>query len=472
MAGPARAMARGGPGGAGGGRTCGLEGRLAPGEGATAGLPKGRYWQTLVVAQEGQEFRLHVGDCCALNNGSGAPFVARVRAILQNQSKGPSERNPQILVDWFYRPDDMQGMGWKGEPTVGASGVAVWGGARIPEVYLSGHNDWVDAGGVIEPVRVLCLAADSPEHRNCVESFKASPKKTSTYCCFHYFNVDKLTTLPLQEYVAKGSVGEGGRAALERCEKLMKGTLDDVRDGFPYLGFHTPPPAPSEKAVTGTKRARSAEAPGVSNSQAERSARPGGHPPVKAKLVKAPSPAAQLTQLLKSLGPEADEGQYKDLRRLVDTLVLDGDAGPACVALPMQQRLVVSKFIAEDLPELLHSEGEVSQGGKGVGNPGTLLRVAEEGVLKILCLWLKDFSDSRSEIDEKETPILEACLAATVRLPIPSKEFYYWMKDEGLGRVVRNFSINISLAKSVKVQAKSLMRHWAEFIDRHEGTWY
>ena len=193
---------------------------------------------------------------------------------------------------------------------------------------------------------------------------------------------------------------------------------------------------------------------------------------MKAKLVKAPSPAAQLTQLLKSLGPEADEGQYKDLRRLVDTLVLDGDAGPACVALPMQQRLVVSKFIAEDLPELLHSKGEVSQGGKGVGNPGTLLRVAEEGVLRILCLWLKDFSDSRSEIGEKETPILEACLAATVRLPIPSKEFYYWMKDEGLGRVVRNFSINISLAKSVKVQAKSLMRHWAEFIDRHEGIWY
>ncbi len=458
-------MARGGQGNAREGRTCGLEGRLAPGE-ATAGLPKGRYWQTLVVAQAGQEFRLHVGDCCTLNNGSGPPFVARVRAILQNQSKGTSERNHQVLVDWFYRPDDMQGMGWKGEPISGASGIAVWDGARIPEVYLSGHNDWVDAGGVIEPVRVICLVADSPEHRNCVESFKASRNKTSTYCCFHYFNVDKLTVLPLQEYVAKGSSDEEGRAALERCEKLMQRASDDVRDGFPYLGFHTPPPPPSEKAVTGTKRGRSTEAPGVPNSEA------GRPPPAKAKLAKPPSPAAQLTQLLKSLGRQDDEGLYKDLRKLADKLVLDGDTGPACVALPMQQRLVVSKFIAEDLLELLRSKGEVSQGGDGVGNQGILLRVAEEGLLKILCLWLKDFADSRSEIGEKETPILEACLAATVRLPIPSKDFYQWMKDAGLGRIVRNFSVNISLAKSVKVQAKSLMRHWAEFIDQHEGVWY
>ena len=194
--------------------------------------------------------------------------------------------------------------------------------------------------------------------------------------------------------------------------------------------------------------------------------------PAKAKLAKPPSPAAQLTQLLKSLGRQADEGLYKDLRKLADKLVLDGDTGPACVALPMQQRLVVSKFIAEDLLELLRSKGEVSQGGDGVGNQGILLRVAEEGLLKILCLWLKDFADSRSEIGEKETPILEACLAATVRLPIPSKDFYQWMKDAGLGRIVRNFSVNISLAKSVKVQAKSLMRHWAEFIDQHEGVWY
>ena len=462
-------MPRGVQGGAreagGAGRTCALEGRLALAE-APAGLPKGRYWRTLVVEQAGQEFRLHMGDCCALNNGSGPPFIARVRAILQNQVKGPGERNPQLLVDWFYRPEDMQGMGWKGEPLSGAAGMAGWGRARVPEIFLSEHNDWVDSAGVVEPVRVMCLAADSPEHRSCVESFKAS--RTSTYCCFCYFNVEELKTLPLEQYVTKGG---GDDEAVERCKSLMERASDDHRDGFPELGFHAPPPASPEKPTVGTKRGRAGEAGGPSIAEAEQSARP-GRAPVKEKPPKAPSLAAELTRLLKSLGPEASEGQFEGLSQLADNFVRQGDAGPACVALPLQQRLVVSKCIADDLPELLRSKGEVSQGPPGVGTPGVLLRVAEGGVLKILCLWLKDFGDSRSEIGEKETPVLEACLAATARLPIPSKEFYQWMKAVGLGRTVRNFSINISLAKSVKAQAKSLMRHWAEYIDKHEGTWY
>ena len=106
-------------------------------------------------------------------------------------------------------------------------------------------------GGLIEPCRVICVAPGSPEHRDCVAGFKK--RKTTTYCCFHYFNVDpeKPVSIPLDEYVAMRRA-EGSKEATysaKRCDLLMERTAQDLRDGFPEMGTEN-------RAGGGEKRGR------------------------------------------------------------------------------------------------------------------------------------------------------------------------------------------------------------------------
>ena len=417
--------------------------------------------------------------------------MARVRAIMTRGGVGGvGESTPKIFLDWFYRAEDMRGLGWSGSPAGpgDAQGLTWPDGVEVPEVFLSEHNDWVEAGGVLEPCRVICVAAGSPEHRKCVESFKK--KKTATYCCFHYFNVDtdKPVSIPLKEYVARRKVegsGAGRQAAeaarsAERCDMLIERTVQDLRGDFPEVGITeispvggeewgrgdaekvSPPPegssVPAAKRPTGDSRdARPAKAAKTGPQRGGAGA---------AAAAKATGPAADIVSVLKdlaNLGPGVDESKLGKLRELADNLLRrkPGQAETVCSSLNSKQKFSISKCLSDSVPGLLRKRGDV-----GDAKSEVMQKIAETGVLKVQALSLKYsfLKSQKEEVRKQELQSLDQCLQATLRLPIPSKEVYLWLKAEGLGKILRDVSIDTSMPKSVKNTAKTLIDHWCEYI--------